>query len=271
VGPRAPQAGDWRFQGIDMAGSGSLQSVFNILAAQTETYPNQIGVPMMIGAAPGICYPGIADDCSWGVYTYNVPTGVSGVSSVFQSDAYTNLESDLDALNQPNIIVTGLDLEAANQCFAVSFLETGQATGFTFLRQWVPSSQVQAIATYLGQQSQVVTALSFNAGQVYVLSYSWQGDTKTVYEATVVSATSETYVSQATSLAAQGYIVTAMGGDPTDGLLLVGTRVQGDAMARPSDYADYLGLHGSLPSGIQPLSHVIFGANPNTEIWVTQQ
>jgi hypothetical protein len=271
VGPRAPQMGDWRFQGVDLPGPDSLSAAFNILVAQTETYTNQIGTPLMIGAAPGICYPGIADDCSWNIAAYSVPTGVSGMKTVFQTDAFTNLESDLDALNNPNIVITGLDLEAANQCFAVSSLQTSQAGGFTFVRQWVAPSDVQAVATQLGQESRVITALSFNAGQVYVLSYSWQSDTTTIYEVTVVSATGDTFVTQAMNLAAQGYIVTAMGGDPTDGLLLVGTRVQGDTIARPVDYVDYQGLHGSLPANIQTLSRDIFASNPNSEIWINEQ
>jgi hypothetical protein len=40
-------------------------------------------------------------------------------------------------------------------------------------------------------------------------------------------------VSQASALAQQGYILTAIGGDTTNGFLLVGTRVQGDTMPRP--------------------------------------
>ena len=38
---------------------------------------------------------------------------------------------------------------------------------------------------------------------------------------------------QAAILAQQGYIITAVGGDTTNGFLLVGTRVQGDTMPRP--------------------------------------
>ncbi|MHB8304341.1 MAG: hypothetical protein ACYDC6_16255 [Acidobacteriaceae bacterium] len=37
----------------------------------------------------------------------------------------------------------------------------------------------------------------------------------------------------ATSLANAGYIITAFGGNPTDGYVLVGTRVRGDSMPRP--------------------------------------
>jgi hypothetical protein len=36
----------------------------------------------------------------------------------------------------------------------------------------------------------------------------------------------------ATTLASQGYIITAIGGDATNGIVLVGTRVQGDTLPR---------------------------------------
>lgn len=271
VGPRAPIMGDWRFQGIDLPGPVSIIPPFNILVAQKITYVNQLGVPTMIGAAPGICVPGIAYDCSWLIDGYQTPSGVSGLTSVYQTDVLANLETDLDALNSPNAVITGLDLQSANQCFAVSSLQISQEGGFNLMRQWIAPTDLQAVAAQLGQESRVVTALSFNAGQLYVLSYGWQSDTTTIYEVNIVSATGDTYVSQGMSLAAQGYIITAIGGDPTDGLLLVGTRVKGDTMPRPADYADYQGLHGSLPPNIQPLSRDIFGSSPNTEIWISEQ
>jgi hypothetical protein len=62
------------------------------------------------------------------------------------------------------------------------------------------------------------------------------------------------------SLAAQGYIITAIGGDPTNGLLLVGTRVKGDTMPRPTDYVDYQGLQGSLPQISSPFHAIYLGA-----------
>lgn len=51
----------------------------------------------------------------------------------------------------------------------------------------------------------------------------------------------------------------------------VGTRVKGDTMARPADYEDYQGGHGSLPANIQPLSWEIFATNPNSNVWINEQ
>ena len=47
------------------------------------------------------------------------------------------------------------------------------------------------------------------------------------------TATFDTVSSVAQQLAADGYIITAMGGTAADGILLVGTRVQGDTTPRP--------------------------------------
>lgn len=92
---------------------------------------------------------------------------------------------------------------------------------------------LQAAANQEGQQSRVITALSYDTGQLIYLSYSWQSDTSTVYETGVVTADFTTLGSVATNLAAQGYIITAMGGIAADGILLVGTRVKGDSLPRP--------------------------------------
>jgi hypothetical protein len=87
----------------------------------------------------------------------------------------------------------------------------------------------------------VITGASFDAsGNLFVVSYGWQGDRNTAYEAQVATATFDTVGAVATNLAAQGYIITAVGGGHdsaqgilSDGLVLVGTRVQGDSLPRP--------------------------------------
>lgn len=57
------------------------------------------------------------------------------MTTVYQADIFTSLENDLDALNSPNIVITGLDLESDNQCFAVSSLQLSQPGGFNLTRQ----------------------------------------------------------------------------------------------------------------------------------------
>jgi hypothetical protein len=73
---------------------------------------------------------------------------------------------------------------------------------------------------------------------VYFLSYGWQGD-NTIYDVKVVTATFDDIATEAAGLAAEGFIITALGGNFTDGFILVGTRVQGDALPRPLVVAPY--------------------------------
>jgi hypothetical protein len=80
-----------------------------------------------------------------------------------------------------------------------------------------------------GAHSRVITAVSYNAGQITYLSYGWQTDRSTVHETEVATATLGTAATVAQSLAAQGYIVAASGSDQAadgSGVRMVGTRVQ---------------------------------------------
>jgi immunoglobulin I-set domain protein len=268
VGPRVPKPGDWRFQALDLPAFVPLVATF-LLGGTEVPYPNAIGTPLSMGAAPAICVFGIVDDCAWGYSVYAEPAGGSAISAFYLSDSFPNLDADLQALATPNNVITSLDLEPANSVFAVSWLQTTAAGGFSAISQSVASADVQAVASQLGEQSQVVTALTFNAGQVQILAYGWQGDTTTIYEATAVAATGDNFITEATSLAAAGYIITALGGDPTDGLILVGTRVQGDTMSRPIQFVTPSGTQGQLDKTVQFNTQELFtSAGQN---WIYQQ
>jgi hypothetical protein len=98
----------------------------------------------------------------------------------------------------------------------------------------VTAANLSAAATQEGASSRVITAVSNNAGEVTYLSYAWQADTATIYEAQVVTTSSTDASTAAADLAAQGFIITASGqADSIGNVVLVGTRVQGDTMARP--------------------------------------
>jgi hypothetical protein len=161
----------------------------------------------------------------------------------YGSDFFTNFQSDLSSstfpaggivISSPNSVVTSLDLESPDTLFAVSWIQSNQSSGFTLTQQTVAPSAFQAAAAQEGSQSRVITAVSCNAGQVVYLSYSWSKDVTTIYEAQVATASRANVATVASGLAAQGYILTAIGGSNiNDTYLLVGTRVQGDTMARP--------------------------------------
>jgi len=268
VGPRAPKAGDWRFQALDLPAF-VPDIATSLLTGEEMSFTNAIGTPLLIGAALGLCTPGIVDDCAWGFSVYSQPAGGTGISAYYQSDSFTNLDADLQTLTTPNNVITSLDLESANGVFAVSWLQTSAEGGFSAISQSVDPADVQAVVSQLGKESQVITALSFNAGQVELFSYGWQSDTTTIYEAKGVATTGDNFITEATSLAAAGYIITALGGDPTDGLILVGTRVQGDTMPRPIQFVTPTGTQGQLDKTAQFTSQEVLTSGGQN--WVNQQ
>ena len=99
----------------------------------------------------------------------------------------------------------------------------------TVTERSVPLGELQA-ASIEATAKRVITAVTFDSGQVRYLSYAWDHDTSQGYDAKVIEATLRTAGAAAQSLAAAGYVVAALGGDPTDGFVLVfGTRPSREA------------------------------------------
>jgi hypothetical protein len=269
VGPRAPRTGDWRFQALGLPAFDPFLSTL-LLSREQATYPNAIGTPLTIGVAAGLCTPPeVADNCDWGYVVYSQPAGGSGINAYYWSDYFTNLDVDLQTVTAPNSVITSLDLEPTNGLFAVSWLQTSAMGDFIPLAQLVDPQQMQAVVSQLGENSQVVTALAFNAGQVQLVSYGWQSDTTTIYEAKTVVATNDNFITEAADLSASGYIITALGGDPTNGLILVGTRVQGDTMPRPILLITPTGTQGQLDKTVEAIRRDIWSSVG--ESWIEQQ
>lgn len=152
VGPRVPKPGDWRFQGLDLPAFVGFQATF-LLTGEEAWATNAVGTPLSIGAAaPGVCTTGIAYDCAWGFSVYAQPAGGTGISVGYQSDYFTNLGADLQALATPNNVITSLDLESASDAFAVSWLQTSAEGGFRVLTQSVDPQNVQAVVSHLGRR-----------------------------------------------------------------------------------------------------------------------
>jgi hypothetical protein len=90
----------------------------------------------------------------------------------------------------------------------------------------------------------------------------------------VVTATLETVGTAATRFGATGYIITALGGDPANGYLLVGTRVQGDTMPRPilmavpTTDADLTRL---FQSGHAVVGYLVNSAGSGSSIWIGER
>jgi hypothetical protein len=226
-----PGAGDLRFQQVDSASVLAGYSGFeftNILGNTGLSWGNY-GSPFMFTPLAE-CVANVQSDCAWFFSLFN--TSGTGLKTSYQSGILSNLQSDLDSM-APNTVITSIDLQPESNAYARSWAESSQTAGFNLVTQSIQPSDLQTVATSEGSLGRVVTAVSFNAGLIFVVSYGWQSDPTTVYEAQVATATLDTMLAQAEDLAQQGFILTAIGGNPSDGYLLVGTRVAGDTMPRP--------------------------------------
>ena len=281
VTARAPSSGDLRFQQVDAAstvnGYGTDGSLLTTtLSGRTAIdYVSSLGSPFWVGATDICSAPtGASDfDCSWEYAATPLATAPgSALVAGYASDAYSNLQYDLADPNWPNIgggispaaftaVATSLDLEPASQLFAVSWIQAPNTPSeFTLVQGAVPPAELQAVATQEGIASRVITAVSYDGGNAYYLSYGWSADPGTVYEAQVSTSPAASAPTAAAALAAQGYILTAIGrADAGGDVLFVGTRVQGATMPRPFMTAQRANLQTMMQQGYA-VTGVIAGA-----------
>ena len=234
IGPRSPQPADLRFQQVDgtpfslSLAAGVHTNVGNGL----QLYWTQTtGTPLYLGS--GLCVAGVLYDCGWFFDTASLPGGTQLNIGYNSYEGLDSVDRDLTQLNDGRTVVTSYDLEPANDVFALAWFQ-GSSDGFDMKHESVALNQLPALAAQRGAQGRVITAISFNAnGDADLLSFGWSSDPTTQYETRVLTATFDSVAAQAASLAAGGYIITAVGGNGVNGFLLVGTRVQGDSLPRP--------------------------------------
>jgi hypothetical protein len=239
---RAPKAGDLRFQQVDAAftlnGYDDGGTSETSLSGRFIYHYGGTGTPLFLG--PGHCLnPPVTTggSCSWEFQQFQLPSNINTPGIEYATDFYSNLQSDMVSdhcsLAPLNCVVTSLDLEHDSNQFAASWIQSGQA-GFDGSQQTVSLASLQAAATQEGAHSRVITAISLDSGSVVYFSYGWQQDPSTIYEASVVTSPFAGVANSISNLAAQGYILTAMTPSGNgDNYILVGTRVQGDTLARP--------------------------------------
>lgn len=238
AGPRGPAPGDLRYLLFEqLAAAGFFQGASehtNILGSSSFFANNALGTPLEIGSN-WVCYTGVPFDCGWGLTVYALPPGQTGLSMYYEGHDYPSFSTDIQSIVAPNVVIDSLDFEPSNDCYGISYVKTAQTGGFDYRLEVIPPDQLQATVANDGAESRVVTAVSFDAShQANVISYGWTGDTTTVYEAqTVIAHSASEIANQAETLAADGYFISAFGGNDTDGYMLIGMRVQGDTMARP--------------------------------------
>lgn len=238
----APIAGDLRFRQIDAPATidGYLGHINTLFPAPSSfSYSPEYGTPLSVGvscAGP----TGVTGNCFYAYETYYLPQGVTGLSLVYQTDYYSNFNANLSAVPAGNCVVNSLDLEPSYDAYGLSLQCSDAVSGFDMASHAILPSSFRTAATQEGAQSRVITSLSFDAGNLTYLAYGWQNDASTVYEVDVEPATLDNFQTVASNLASNGYILTAIGGEVTDGLLLVGTRVKGNTTPRPMRFQSYL-------------------------------
>ncbi|MEP6494978.1 MAG: hypothetical protein ABJF01_19990 [bacterium] len=236
-----PLAADLRFKGIGTTSPQQASVLGNHVANNAVVYFNQRGTPLDIEPCPPPS-PG-GSNCGWELALFSEPVGTPDVNTVYNSTgSLATLQSDLTALQHGSLISFGVDLtsvitslfiDARSNVYATSGLQSSDVHDFGLVFGSVSLGALQSAAAQAGSQGRVITALDFNGGNVQYLSYGWSRDPNTAYDAKVVVAPFNNVASMATSLASEGYMITAVGGNLVDGFLLVGTRVSGQASPRP--------------------------------------
>ena len=220
VTARAPKTGDLRFGQVDAATtvngyqrSGSIDIPLGCLApgqgGMTSTGTADIGTPYFLGDTP----------CPMKYQTYALPRAITGVQTVYAvmpMAVYPTVLADPSSwtLTPPpsagGSVLQSLRLTSITAGF--SFIYNQSASGFTGTSYTVSIAFLQAAATQEALNGRVITAISSDGNQATYFSYSWSGDPSTLYESKVVFATLNTTVAAVTSLANEGYILTANGG-----------------------------------------------------------
>ncbi|HZB88447.1 MAG TPA: immunoglobulin domain-containing protein [Terracidiphilus sp.] len=235
AGPRSPEAGDLRlllFRQATDPGLGADAQASSLPTNGAQLFPGAIGSPLEMGSS-SVCQADVEYGCGWEFFVEYLPAAQDGLTMQYQGRGYDEFDSDLTAINAPNSVITSVDFEPANNAYAMAWVSTQQQGGFELYRDMVNPAEIDATVAANAAASRITTAVSFDAeGRANLFSYSWSGDTQTVYETQTVMAAATDVVTQAKALAQAGYTISAFGGNDGSGYLLVGTRVQGDTVPR---------------------------------------
>jgi hypothetical protein len=248
VTARAPKVGDLRFEQVDAVTTVNGYSD-DAPAISSLSPPPPGGGGFAVGAS-GVTGTPLWYGNWWQFFTWLPPAGIPGLNMTYATDYIGNLSADLSGngnydstacTGASNSVVTSLNLSPGSVSLAMSCAQSTQSSGFNMVQHTVAPQNLQSSTSEDGQQGRVVTAVSYDAtGQIFYLSYSWQGDQGTSYETQTTITTIEGTGVAATALANAGYIITAIGGGDAignaanaDSVIMVGTRVQGDTLPRP--------------------------------------
>ncbi|MBJ6723438.1 immunoglobulin domain-containing family protein [Geomesophilobacter sediminis] len=254
--PRHPEINDLRFKDLDtvpmLAAGGASTNVMR----GSSSYENSFGFPLVVGD-PGPQVPTNNPDlASWFYIVESMPNGAVGRTNTYQVGILTDLAADLDVFFDSQTVITSLDVSSGQNAYAVRAVKTAGADRYpSYVSGTASADGLQAVATAEAQAGRVVTAVALSGGIAYYLAYGREGDLR-IYESKVVTATVDSVSNAAADLAAQGWIITAVGGNIREGFLLVGTRVSGDATPRPFQVKNT----PALERGYTPVGTIYTGA-----------
>lgn len=224
---------DLRFKGVGTL-SDSLdlvhENVFVGLGSALDlTFESAAGSPLTLGGG-GVCG---AAECDWFFDAFALPHDVAPVGARYSGNILENLDAALDTNAVTDTVITSLDIRATPGVFGISQAVDGRVGGYRLVEHAVALANLAGAAAAEGSQKRVITALSFDSGNIRYLAYSWEHDTTvTAYDTQVVTGAQGDVPAAAQALGASGYVVTALGGNTSDGFVLVGTRAHGDTRAR---------------------------------------
>lgn len=274
VGPRSPKDGDLRFQQVDSpstrSGYGDGISI-NLLPLQERTFSSAIGIPLSVG--PGCQNSSVDDisDCAWIVDEFYQPPGVPALNTGYGSYRLSTFSQSGSALGQPNTVVTGFDERSAFDSIAMSWVTDPNGSGYTSHLASLPLAAAATQVAVDGANGKVVTAISLDSGQVTYISYGWTRDAGTKYDTSIEVCSKTTAAATAKSLADQGYILTATGGNDVDGIVLVGTKVAGDSEPRPFMAIENNGNARTLTDGGYAVVGVFYTPSQGFIAWLGEK
>jgi hypothetical protein len=244
IGPRAPAMGDLRYLQWEQApypgGLGIQTNGVGHLGVTTAAYTNAVGVPLSLGTSWVATQNN--NNCDWYADASSVPPPAIGLSVYYDENFtnYTPAVSYLQSILAPNAVIFSMDLEPACQDIGVAWIQTSQTGGFDGRVETVPygsnmTTSIQNQVAADGAQGRIVTAVTLDDQnqQAILISYGWQEDTTNTYETTFSVVQTNQIQATGATMANAGYFISAFGGNDTDGYVLIGTRVLGDAMPRP--------------------------------------
>ncbi len=248
TGPRAPAIGDYRYlmmeqlpSGFNFSGVGTF-----ILGSDTGTFPGALGAPLKLGESVSQISAKLTV-CTWPTNVFGIPQSYSYISTSYDqaqtAGKYAQTYSQfLQSLNDPNVLIYSMDIRPpCVNGVGVAYIQFAQpgsppgAGGFDQRMEVIDPANLQSQVAADGAASRIVTAASFDdtSGKVVLLSYGWQGDTTTAYQAETFIAQPASVLADDEQLANQGYFISAFGGNDHDGYMIIGMRVQGDTTPRP--------------------------------------